>query len=128
MHTVPAVSFASSLVIVRRRLLMVQPIAYHIPNDQKEVERLNAQYEITKIFLDDRLYLSPLSDPRKIIDIATGTGRWAIEMADKFPHAQVIGTDLSPIQPVLVPPNLQFEIDDGFVAALISAHGSHEQQ
>jgi len=107
---------------------MVQPIAYHIPNDQKEVERLNAQYEITKIFLDDRLYLSPLSDPRKIIDIATGTGRWAIEMADKFPHAQVIGTDLSPIQPVLVPPNLQFEIDDGFVAALISAHGSHEQQ
>ncbi|KAK0751548.1 hypothetical protein B0T18DRAFT_444013 [Schizothecium vesticola] len=35
--------------------------AYHIPNDQNEVEHLNAQYEVTKIFLDHRLYLSPLS-------------------------------------------------------------------
>ncbi|KAK0646812.1 S-adenosyl-L-methionine-dependent methyltransferase [Cercophora newfieldiana] len=90
--------------------------SYHMPNDQNEVERLNDQYDVTKIFLDDRLYLSPLSrenPPRKIIDIATGTGRWAIEMADEFPSAQVIGTDLSPIQPVLVPPNLRFEIDDG---------------
>lgn len=26
--------------------------------------------------------------------------------------AQVIGTDLSPIQPNLVPPNVQFEVDD----------------
>ncbi len=93
--------------------------AYHMPNDQTEMERLDAQYEITKILLDGRLYLAPLSHehpPRKILDIATGTGRWAIEMADEFPEAQVIGTDLSPIQASFVPPNLRFEIDDGFVA------------
>lgn len=29
-----------------------------------------------------------------------------------YPTASVIGTDLSPIQPSLVPPNLQFEVDD----------------
>lgn len=29
-----------------------------------------------------------------------------------FPSAQVIGTDLSPIQPQWVPPNCQFEVDD----------------
>ncbi|KAI9831669.1 MAG: hypothetical protein M1819_004735 [Sarea resinae] len=34
------------------------------------------------------------------------------DIADKYPSASVIGTDLSPIQPTLVPPNLQFEIDD----------------
>jgi hypothetical protein len=28
------------------------------------------------------------------------------------PSARVIGTDLSPIQPSFVPPNVQFEIDD----------------
>lgn len=33
-------------------------------------------------------------------------------MADEFPSAQVIGTDLSPIQPRWVPPNLKFEVDD----------------
>ena len=46
------------------------------------------------------------------MDIGTGTGIWAIEMADKYPNAQITGTDLSPIQPELVPPNCIFEIDD----------------
>jgi hypothetical protein len=34
------------------------------------------------------------------------------DFADQFPSAEVIGTDLSPIQPAFVPPNLRFEIDD----------------
>jgi hypothetical protein len=33
-------------------------------------------------------------------------------MADAHPDAIIKGTDLSPIQPVWVPPNLRFEIDD----------------
>lgn len=33
-------------------------------------------------------------------------------MADKFPSAKVIGTDLAPTQPSWVPPNLEFQIDD----------------
>ena len=41
-----------------------------------------------------------------------GTGIWAITFADEHPSAEVIGTDLSPIQPRWVPPNLKFEIDD----------------
>lgn len=34
------------------------------------------------------------------------------DFADEYPSAEVIGTDLSPIQPAFVPPNLRFEIDD----------------
>lgn len=34
------------------------------------------------------------------------------QFADEHPSAEVIGTDLSPIQPGLVPPNLWFVIDD----------------
>ena len=33
-------------------------------------------------------------------------------MADLYPSARVVGTDLSPIQPVFVPPNCIFEIED----------------
>ena len=33
-------------------------------------------------------------------------------MADKFPEAQVIGKDLSPIQPTSHPNNCVFEVDD----------------
>ncbi|KAF5983623.1 methyltransferase [Fusarium bulbicola] len=34
------------------------------------------------------------------------------EFADKFPNASVIGTDLAPIQPGWIPPNLGFQIED----------------
>ncbi|RFU75349.1 methyltransferase domain-containing [Trichoderma arundinaceum] len=34
------------------------------------------------------------------------------DFADEYPEAQVVGTDISPIQPTWVPPNLQFEIED----------------
>lgn len=34
------------------------------------------------------------------------------EFADKFPSADVLGVDLSPIQPEFVPPNCRFEVDD----------------
>ncbi|KAI8311678.1 hypothetical protein K4K61_011718 [Colletotrichum sp. SAR11_59] len=47
-----------------------------------------------------------------ILDIGTSTGIWAIEIGDAFPSAEVTGTDLSPIQPIWVPPNVRFEIDD----------------
>lgn len=47
-----------------------------------------------------------------ILDVGTGTGIWAIDVADQYPSATVVGTDLSPIQPEWVPPNCSFEIDD----------------
>ncbi|SPO06261.1 related to TAM domain methyltransferase [Cephalotrichum gorgonifer] len=34
------------------------------------------------------------------------------DFADEHPNVEVIGTDISPIQSVWVPPNLKFEIDD----------------
>ncbi|EAQ90314.1 hypothetical protein CHGG_02249 [Chaetomium globosum CBS 148.51] len=39
-------------------------------------------------------------------------GIWAIDFADAHPGVEVIGTDISPIQPGWVPPNLQFEMED----------------
>ncbi|SPO01751.1 related to methyltransferase [Cephalotrichum gorgonifer] len=36
----------------------------------------------------------------------------AERMADDNPHVKVIGVDLSPIQPVFIPPNLEFFVDD----------------
>jgi SAM-dependent methyltransferase len=47
-----------------------------------------------------------------VLDIGTGTGIWAIEMAHEYPGSKVIGTDLSPIQPDMVPGNCSFEIGD----------------
>lgn len=40
----------------------------------------------------------------------------------QYPSAEILGNDISPIQPSLVPPNVKFEVDDieqeWFVAVL----------
>jgi methylase of polypeptide subunit release factors len=38
---------------------------------------------------------------KRVLDLGTGSGIWAIEYADAHPEADVIGVDLSPVQPHL---------------------------
>lgn len=47
-----------------------------------------------------------------MLDLGTGTGIWAIDVADEFPNTEVVANDLSPIQPPNVPVNVRFEVDD----------------
>ncbi|KAH7635873.1 S-adenosyl-L-methionine-dependent methyltransferase, partial [Sordaria sp. MPI-SDFR-AT-0083] len=86
---------------------------YWGPNDAKQNEMLDIFHHVMTICLDGRLYDAPLpKNPENAIDLGTGTGLWAIDFADKFPNCNVIGTDISPIQPGWAPPNVRFEIDD----------------
>jgi SAM-dependent methyltransferase len=39
-------------------------------------------------------FLSPLHDPRRILDVGCGTGGWAFEVCDQFPEVLVVGLDL----------------------------------
>lgn len=45
------------------------------------------------------------------------------DFGDEYPDTEVIGTDLSPIQPTWVPPNVHFQIDD-FTQEWTFAEGS----
>jgi len=86
---------------------------YVLPNDGQEQDRLDLQHHLLLVLLENRLQLAPIGpNPQNVLDVGTGTGIWAIEFANRFPSARVIGSDLSPIQPEFVPSNLQFEIDD----------------
>ena len=59
----------------------------------------------------DQLYLAPIHSPRNIIDLGTGTGLWAVDMAERFEDARVKGIDLTPISRP-VHPNFEFEVDN----------------
>lgn len=85
---------------------------YFGPNDDQEQDRLDILHHIHCMVLGGELYAAPVKEAQNILDVGTGTGIWAIEVADKFPDARVIATDLSAIQPGWVPPNVSFEIDD----------------
>ncbi|KAF2185641.1 S-adenosyl-L-methionine-dependent methyltransferase [Zopfia rhizophila CBS 207.26] len=86
--------------------------SYPLPNDEIELERLNVVHHMLKKALGDRTYLAPCTGFQRVLDIGTGTGIWAIEMGDNHPQAEILGNDLSPIQPSWVPPNVRFEVDD----------------
>lgn len=87
---------------------------YNFPNDEPEQDREDMKHTCIKLLCQGQLYFAPLEEGRvhNILDIGTGTGIWAIEMGDQFPSANVLGIDLSPIQPEWVPANVHFEVDD----------------
>jgi SAM-dependent methyltransferase len=87
--------------------------SYLLPNDEQEQDRLDLLHHIFLLILGGKLYDAPItSELRRVLDIGTGTGIWAIDFADEHPGCDVLGTDLSPIQPTWVPPNAKFYIDD----------------
>ncbi|WYZ39985.1 hypothetical protein EsH8_IV_000326 [Colletotrichum jinshuiense] len=87
---------------------------YWAPNDEKQLEGFDVTHHYTLMLMKDKLFAAPVEkrNRMKILDIGTGTGIWAIDVADEFPDAEVIGTDISAVQPSWVPPNCHFQIDD----------------
>ncbi|TEY71180.1 hypothetical protein BOTCAL_0099g00060 [Botryotinia calthae] len=85
---------------------------YLMPNDDDEQDRMDLLHHVFNLVLDGKLYLAPIENPQRVLDVGTGTGIWAIDFADQYPSSHIVGCDLSPIQPGWIPPNLEFEIDD----------------
>lgn len=95
---------------------------YVLPNDEQEQDRQDLLHHVRNLVLNGALFRAPLENSiQRVLDIGTGTGIWAIDFADSYPSAEVIGTDLSPIQPSWVPPNLRFLVDDAEEPWLFSA-------
>lgn len=70
-------------------------VPYALPKDDQEISRLDFQhYMLRHVFHGN--YAAPLRQPRAILDVGCGTGRWAEEMALEFPRARVVGLDIVP--------------------------------
>ncbi|KAI0807727.1 S-adenosyl-L-methionine-dependent methyltransferase [Fomes fomentarius] len=121
-------SFSSSVdgrLMLRQaygRMLNNQNDTYFLPADNEEHRRLDLQHQIITLALGG-LYPAPnlvrralAPRPGKVptvLDVGTGSGSWAIDMAKQFPHCSVVGVDLAP--PRVdgdLPLNCRFEIDD----------------
>ncbi|KAH8696635.1 putative TAM domain methyltransferase [Talaromyces proteolyticus] len=88
---------------------------YPFPNDEREQDRLDLMHCLWKELLNGRLFRSPIHQDtgiQRILDFGTGTANWALEVAELFPHVEILGSDLSPIQPIYSPSNCKFFIDD----------------
>ncbi|KAF4459994.1 demethylmenaquinone methyltransferase [Fusarium albosuccineum] len=64
------------------------------PNDQEEQDRMDLVHHIFRLALGGELFLAPVpGDIQRVLDLGTGTGIWAMDLAE-------------------VPPNCIFEVDD----------------
>ncbi|KAI9745843.1 MAG: hypothetical protein M1818_000524 [Claussenomyces sp. TS43310] len=95
-----------------RRYHAYQDGAYWAPNDEVHNDAMDIAHHLWLLALDNQLHLAPIVNPQSILDVGTGTGIWAIDMADKYPSAKVIGVDLSATQPDWIAPNCTFQVDD----------------
>ncbi|KAF1988618.1 LaeA-like protein [Aulographum hederae CBS 113979] len=87
---------------------------YMYPCDEQEKDRMDIYHKLFDVARREVLHQAPIStnsyEPPRILDLGCGTGIWAIDMADKYQTAEVVGLDLVNIQPEKIPPNLRFRV------------------
>ncbi len=85
--------FSPAMMVAGR--LRTVGVPYALPRDTEEVNRLDFQHYMLR-YAFQGLYAAPVDQPASILDVGTGTGRWAMEVAQIFPQARVIGLDVTP--------------------------------
>jgi 2-polyprenyl-3-methyl-5-hydroxy-6-metoxy-1,4-benzoquinol methylase len=87
---------------------------YMYPCDEAEKDRMDIYHQFFAVARRGQLHQAPVpTQPNvqpRILDVGCGTGIWAIDMADKYLNAEVLGLDLVNIQPEKIPPNLRFRV------------------
>jgi len=79
-----------------------------MPNDDTEITRLSILHQVYLLLLGGDLTTAPSPRRlRRVLDVGTGPGDWAIAMGEKYTSSEVIATDISVFQPTDVPPNVR---------------------
>ncbi|OJD38929.1 tam domain methyltransferase [Diplodia corticola] len=69
---------------------------YYMPCDGLEQTRLEILHRLYLTALDGALTTAPLSPGiQRVLDVGTGPGEWASQMAEQFPDAEIVAVDLA---------------------------------
>ncbi|KAJ6443020.1 hypothetical protein O9K51_04199 [Purpureocillium lavendulum] len=80
---------------------------YPLPNDRQEQQREETSHAMMMELTEGHLFYSDIGQsPTNILDVGTGI------VAEQYPGATVVGTDLSAIQPRWLPVNVRMYVDD----------------
>ena len=68
------------------------------PHTAEQTRRLDDLHYMFRCYLGANI-IAPIHEPLTVLDVGTGSGRWAIEAATEYPTAEVIGLDISITSP-----------------------------
>ncbi|KAI1406234.1 methyltransferase LaeA [Hypoxylon fuscum] len=91
---------------------------YMFPMDDGEMDRMDVFHKFFLTIRRDGPYYGGLCQRQlpahpRILDLGCGTGIWVIDMADRHQgRANILGWDLSLIQPSRIPPGVEFQRRD----------------
>ncbi|KAJ6151787.1 hypothetical protein N7470_006915 [Penicillium chermesinum] len=88
---------------------------YWGPCDAQQFESQEVGHTICQLLdtnTDNQFFQAPVEDPKHILDMGTGKGSWAVDVADRYPDAIIRGVDLYPPPTEWVPPNCYMEVED----------------
>ncbi|KAG0766676.1 hypothetical protein G6F57_003806 [Rhizopus arrhizus] len=97
-----------------RKLANQKDVAYILPSDQLEVDRLELNHSLWKHIIGS-LYKSPIHDKLmkgiRVLDIGCGPGWWTLEMARLYPKSKFVGIDMANVFITKnMPSNVTFKI------------------
>ncbi|KAG8945442.1 hypothetical protein FRC04_000817 [Tulasnella sp. 424] len=110
---------------IHGRLRQASDKDYYLPADQVEQARLDIQHQALKLTMNSlyaqrepvKISLNRKDRRTSLLDVGTGSGIWALEMAEEFPDTDVTGIDI--VQPgilqhssVAIPPNCVLKVAD----------------
>ncbi|KAJ5714815.1 uncharacterized protein N7483_011996 [Penicillium malachiteum] len=99
-----------------RRYQAIKEDDYWGPSDDQQFEAFEICHLVFLVVDHNEpnpLFHAPITEtPKNILDIGTGKGSWAIDVADMYPTATVRGVDIFPPPVTWMPPNCVFEVDD----------------
>lgn len=65
--------------------MLIKCQGYLLPNDEEESDRLDMAHELNLKMMERKLFLAPIGpSPQRVLDIATGTGIWAIDFGKRL--------------------------------------------
>ncbi|KAK1255837.1 hypothetical protein MKX07_008096, partial [Trichoderma sp. CBMAI-0711] len=86
---------------------------YYAPIDDEEIARLGNMHTMLRTVFDNRLIFPPVVRPQRILECGFGAAHWAVDVAEHYPDAEVVGLDISPhMIPEEIPNNLDLQVDD----------------
>lgn len=99
-----------------RRYQSLKEGEYWGPSDEQQFESMastHLTFLLVDQFQENQYFRSPIGEGVKnVLDIGTGEGQWAMDVADKYPNLTVYGVDLFPPPQDWVAPNCILEVDD----------------